>query len=248
MRKTLILLAAVVAVCSCKIDINGVHINGSNKIRCAGEVIEKTMDFSDFDALHLQGAAKVQFAQADSFLVSVKANEEVFDYLEYTMDGTTLVLGTKNFVTIVAKTYIITVHAPLLTNVKVSGAADLNIPEGYSSDQPVMVEVNGAGDLNFTGIAVPSMTISINGAGDLDLADARIPELSVTVNGAGDLDIDNIVTDAVDVTVRGAGDVRISGQAGEADFRVSGAGNVDARELKCENITTAKHGAASIKL
>ena len=247
MKKTLILLVAAMAMCGCTINFDGFSFSG-NKVRCGGEVIEKKMDLAGFDEIKLEGAAKVVFAQADSFLVSVKANEEVFDYIDFQVNGNELLLSTKNHVNILAKTYVITVNAPLLKDISVSGAADMDVLDGYKSEQPVNISINGAGDLNLVDIAVPSMTMVINGAADLDLTDSNIPELSVTVNGAGDLDIDNIVADAIDITVRGAGDVSISGKAGEADFRVSGAGSVDAHGLDCENITTAKHGAASIKL
>ena len=251
MKKTLLLLAAAMAFCACQIkigDLGSLKLNNSKTVRCEGEVLEKTFDFSGFDAISVKGSANVIFTQDDSFLVSVKANKEVFDYLDFEMEDGKLVIATKDFVTILAKTYKVTVQAPLLKDVKVSGAADLDMADGYTSDEPLDIEIHGAGDLSFVGVSVPSLDIAVHGAADLDIQNARVPELSVTVNGAGDVDIDNLESDSVNITVHGAGDARISGTTRSADFHVAGAGSIDARSLKCENVTTAKHGAARIRL
>ena len=249
MKKTIILLAAAVAFCSCQINFgNGIKGIHTLTVRCNGEVQEKTYDLKDFNEIMVKGQANVKFAQAESFLVSVKANEEVFEYLELEVNDGELVISTQNGVNILAKTYEVMVTAPLLTDVTVSGAADLDLTDGYTADEDLDIDVNGAGDLQLVGVSVPSMDITINGAGDLDVVNAKVKELDVTVNGAGDVSIDNVTAGSVSITTRGAGAVKISGTADQADYHVAGAGSVDARYLKCESTTTAKHGAASIKL
>ena len=251
MKKTLILLAAAMALCACQInlgDLKNLKIGNNKTVRCDGEVIEKTFDYSGFDAISVKGNANVVFVQDGAFLVSVKANKEVFDYLEFKLDDGKLVISTEDGVNIIAKTYKVTVQAPLLTDVNVSGAADLDIVDGYSSEEPLDIEIHGAGDLSFVGVSVPSLDIEVHGAADLDIVNAIIPELSVAVHGAGDVDIENVESDSVSLTVRGAGDARITGTSRSADFHVAGAGSIDARSLKCENVTTAKSGAATIRL
>ena len=248
MKKSLLLIAAALMLCACNFNINNIKVGSGRVVICNGEVVERNMDLSGFDEVLLQGAAKVVYSQNEEFLVSVKANEEVFKYLDYEVNGDKLVLATKDGVNIKAKTYIVTVNAPLLKDINVMGAADLDMTKGYTSTEPLHIAVNGAGDMDLAGIEVPSMSITINGAGDLEIDKATASDISVTVNGAGDLDLDNLDAESVSVTVRGAGDVQLSGKTNQADFHVSGAGSVDARALKCENVTTAKHGAASIRL
>ena len=251
MKKTLILLAAAMALCACQFNLGnlgGFNFNGGKTIKCDGEVIEKSFDLTGFDAVTVKGNANVVFAQAESHKVSVEANEEVFEYLEINQEDNRLVISTQIGVVIAAKTYKIFVSAPLLKDVLIAGAADLDVVDGYVSSEPVNVEVDGAGDMTFVDVSVPSLSITINGAADLDIQNVKAPELSVTVNGAGDVDIANLESDSVSLTVRGAGDAQISGTTRAADFHVAGAGAIDARALKCENVTTAKHGAAKIRL
>lgn len=251
MKKTLILLAAAMALCACQFNLGnlgGFSFNGGKTIKCDGEVMEKSFDLTGFDAITVKGNANVVFAQAESHQVSVKANEEVFEYLEFRLEDGNLAISTKDGVVISAKTYKVFICSPVLKDVKITGAADLDVVDGYVSTEPVNVEVDGAGDMTFVDVSVPSMSITINGAADLDIENVKVPDLSVTVNGAGDVDIANLESDSVSLTVRGAGDVQVSGTTRAADFHVAGAGAIDARALKCENVTTAKHGAASIKL
>ena len=121
------------AFCACQInlgDLKNLKIGNSKTVRCDGEVIEKTFDYSGFDAISVKGNANVVFVQDGAFLVSVKANKEVFDYLEFKLDDGKLVISTEDGVNIIAKTYKVTVQAPLLTDVNVSGAADLDIVDG----------------------------------------------------------------------------------------------------------------------
>jgi len=42
--------------------------------------------------------------------------------------------------------------------------------------------------------------------------------------------------------------VEVSGKAGSASLRVTGAGDIDASELDCPNVEKSKTGAASIRL
>ena len=162
------------------------------------------------------------------FAVSVMANEEVFDHLDYEVTDGVLVIKTKDNVGIRAEEYDITVSLPVLNAITVNGAGDFDIKNGYSSDNGLDIVINGAGDFEISGITVPSLNIGLNGAGDIDITDMNVDKLSVSINGAGDVDL--------------------SGKAASASFNVSGAGDIDARNLDCADVQTHKSGIASIKL
>ena len=93
------------------------------------------------------------------------------------------------------------------------------------------------------------LNIAINGAGDLSIKQLTCEKPSLKVNGASDVDASGLDVSAVDVKINGAGDVEISGKAGEADFEVLGAGDIDARELAVAGEVRKKAaGAARIRL
>lgn len=219
-------LAAVLCVmvlsAACTFHVN----NGGKNVRCKGPVADKMFDLKDFDSIEISGASNIRLLQGESFLVTVNANEEVFDHLNYRVEDGVLILGTIDNVTIMAEKYEVTVALPVLKSFVVNGAADADM-KGYTASE--------------------NLSIVINGAGDMDFSSLTLPEVSIVVNGAGDINLDNVHLDVLKIEVNGAGDAKVSGKAGRAVFSVSGVGGINAKELECEDIETHKSGIASIR-
>ena len=224
MKKFLIFLTAA-AFCSC-ININ---TTGGTIVRCKGPIQVKTMEeLTGFDNVVVNGSADIFLVQQTDCEVTVRANEEVFNHLDYEVKDGTLYIQNKDRVNIAADTYDITIGLPSLSAITVNGAADVKWNSPYSSESDLAIKVNGAGDLELGGVSVPSLSIMVNGASDVDAASLDVDNLSVLVNGAGD--------------------VLVSGSAGSASFKVNGAGMVDARDLECDNVETKRAGVAVIRL
>lgn len=226
MKKVLSALCAL-ALISCTWNV---HIgNGKNgkTITCKGPVVTRTFALADFNAILINGHADLEFTQTDgTFGVSVTANEEVFQHLNYRVENGTLILETIDKVNIRADEYDICISAPALTSIEVNGATDTKI-----------AALNQPGNLE----------MEINGAGDMELKNITVPELSVEINGAADLECKGLNVGKLSIAVNGAGDVELSGKAQSCTLNVSGAGDIDARQLDCEAIETHKAGLASIK-
>lgn len=230
MKKALFTLCALAALSLGPVSCLNIHISGlgKNSIRCKGPVVEKSMDFSNFSGIVVNGSSDLFLSQGDTYSVLVKANEEVFDYLDYRVEEGVLLLETKDKVNLRAETFDVFITLPCLESLNVNGAADVNMETSYAAEKDLIITVNGAGDFSFKGVSVPTLKIGINGAGDIKVADMDVMTLSLSINGAGD---------AV-----------LSGKADSANFSVSGAGDIDASELECEKINTHKAGIASIRL
>ena len=223
MKKAVIILCTLALACSCTFSFN----NNSKRVVCMGDVVEKTLDLADFNAINVKGSSDMVITQSDVYSVKVTANEQVFEHLDYEVNDGWLEIKTIDNVQIVAKTYKIYVSVPSLENLQVNGAADAEI-NNFSSDKDLNVMVNGAGDFELSGIQVPSLSFVVNGAGDIE---------------AAGLDVEN-----VSVTVTGAGDVHLSGKAKMAKMVVTGAGDIDASGLEVEDWELNKNGFTSVKL
>lgn len=226
MKKFLSALCAIALIsCTCNVHLG----NGKNgkTVTCKGPVITKTFDLADFNAIEINGQADLEFTQTTgSYGVSVEANEEVFQHLNYRVVNGTLILETINKVNIRADKYEIYVSAPMLSGIEVNGAIDGKI---FSLNQPEKFE------------------LEVNGAADLELNNVTVPEFKIEINGAGDLDCKDLNVGALNIEVNGAGDVKLAGKAESCKLDVSGAGDIDARQLDCGQYETHKAGLASIK-
>ncbi len=223
MKKTAIILALATFLCSC----TNINVNGGKTVKCGGDVIEQTMDFSGFSCIKVEGAAQIDFSQADSFKVLVRANEEVFNYLDYTLDDKELLISTKDHVNINAKEYIVLIEAPQLSSFDVDGAAKIRIPGGYRSGNSLEIDIDGAGKVDFRGVDVPNLALTIDGAGEFDLNNIKVEKLKIEVNGAG----------------KGS----VSGVADYAKISVAGTAKINTAGLQCPDLEKNVDGLAVIK-
>ena len=228
MRKILYIAAAALLCASC-FQVNTNYTGGKNAIKGTGSVISKTMDFKDFDSIVINGGADVKFTQSSTYEVTVRTQENIFDWLDYKVEGTTLVLQLKDKKGVHAEVFDIVIQAPELKKLTVNGATDFDV-DALRMDGDLDIEINGAGDLDFNRITCNSLTLEVNGAADAKLTAVDIlKSLKVEVNGAGDVDI--------------------TGNALDASFEVNGAGDIDATGLKIAGeVKQRKAGIASIRL
>jgi hypothetical protein len=227
MKKLFLLLGCTALLSSSCLNMN---IGGMKTVVCKGPVETKVIEgLTDFSSITVIGTADLFFTQSDTYCVSVEANEEVFEHLDYKVENGTLILGAKDSANIRASKYEVTVSLPYIEAIVVAGAADVKQKGEYKADKDFTAVVNGAGDLYFyEKFVVPTLSVNVNGAGDIKVSDIEVENLSVSVNGAGD---------AV-----------LAGKAKTASFSVNGAGDIDASELDYEQVTTHKAGIASIQL
>ena len=227
--KNILYISATMFLLSSCFHMNTNWNGGKNAIKGEGPVITKSFDLRDFDRIVINGHADATFTQTETYEVTLRAQENVFDYVDYRVEGTTLILEMKDKRSVRSTDFDVTVKAPALKSLQVNGAADFDIPAGLTSGDDLRIEVNGAGDLSFNALRCNDLTILANGASDVDLTSVHVQKLKVEVNGAGDVNID--------------------GAAAEADLAVNGAGDIDASGLKVAGkVSKRAAGIASIKI
>lgn len=230
--KKILYLAAMTLLCASCFHVNrnfggGVHINGANSIKGEGAVITKSFDLKDFDAIRINGQADVLFTQGEAWEVSLRTQENIFDYVDYRVEGSTLIIELKDKKTAQAEEYDLVIKAPALKSLEVNGTSDFEIPAGLVSEDDLKVQVNGAGDLSFDKIRCRDLSIEANGACDVEMNAIDVQKLKIQVNGAGDVDV--------------------TGDAAEASLEVNGAGDIDATGLKVAG-EVKKHAAGLAKI
>lgn len=216
-------IAATALLCASCFHVNTNYKGGKNAVKGEGAVVTKSFDFKDFDQIVINGHADVDFTQSSGYEVTVRTQENVLEWLDYKVEGTTLIIETKDHRDIRATDYNLVIQAPELKKLTVNGASDFNV-DALRMDGDLYVEVNGAGDLDFNRITCNSFSLEVNGAADADLTAIDIlKKLKVEVNGAGDV---NITGNAMDVAleVHGAGDIDATGLKVSGEVKKQAAG------------------------
>lgn len=123
-----------------------------------------------------------------------------------------------------------------------------NINIRFSSNELKEVTFNGAVDFDAPkGISAGDFALTVNGAGDIEIDGLKTGDASIIVNGAGDVDVSGIACKRLSVELNGAGNAVVSGNADRADLQISGAGSINAVELRAGEHTSKVRGIGKIK-
>ena len=192
---------------------------------CPGNLKTEEMVFSDFTAVEVGWAFEVTVTQSSSYSVVISADEKIFDDIEVTQTGNTLIIGQKSGTIdlggLVRKAEI---TMPDLNKLILSGATR-GTAEGFSNSNTFILELSGASSLEMTNINVGDAEIEVSGASNLD-AEGTANDLFSLVSGASNVDLSNFPVNNADVNVSGASRATIN-LDGRLDADVSGASTLE---------------------
>ncbi len=219
-----------------------IFTTGCKKVFPDGPAIEENRTVGDFTRVEAAFSGSVEFVQAPSQSVIVKAADNLQDYIITEVKGNTLVLKTKPNVNIRGGSVTIYVSNPAMNGasisgsgnfsftsnintctleLSVSGSGNISLPQLTSTN--VNAEITGSGDISINGGTVATQDIRITGNGDYHTQQMRSEQAIVRVSGSGEAKLwaDN----KLDVQISGSGDVWYSGNP-SINTSISGSGKV----------------------
>lgn len=176
-----------------------------------------------FDSLELTGSALVEVRRADRCKIEVHGEDNLIDFLETELVGSTLQVGIKrgvNFTSHLPLCVIAT--APTVSEVELSGSGDVRL-SGLEQDE-LRVELRGSGDVVADGRS-STVTLSLQGSGDIDTS--RLQAIKATINLHGSGDVRAFASKEAKVRLHGSGDVTVKGCPKVRDAKVAGSGDID---------------------
>lgn len=224
MRKTatrLTALAVVVALLTVAPGCAG-GIGRGHCLVGSSNVTTRVFDFDDFSRVKVGSAFKVEVDRADSYGVTITANENLFDYLELFQEGETLTIKLKPWHSYSNTTQKASFALPDLRGLSLSEATDGNV-RGFSSPHALDLAVSGASALNIDDLEAGDTTVDVSGAstakGSITMAEGRF-------------------------NVSGASTVELEGSASDAFIQVSGASNAWLADFPVVDATVDLSGAS----
>ena len=187
-----------------------------------GELITEELEYSDFTAVDVGSAFQVEITQSGSYSVIITVDEKIFDKIDVSKTGTTLIISTEPN-TITASALKAEITMPELDELVLSGASKGTV-EGFGSSEPLVVELSGASNLQMQDINVGNVEVELSGAATLT-AEGSGNDLVSIVEGASNLDLTNFPVDNSDLIVSGASQATVN-LDGTLDAVVSGASTV----------------------
>jgi len=195
---------------------------GQQVVTGSGDVLTREMEYRDFNNLEISHAFRAEISHADSFSVSITADENMMEYLDVRQRGDTLYIGLKSGYSYVSTTHRATVTMPELRRLELSGASRGKM-NGFSSAQPLSLNISGASSLELNDITAGDSKFNVSGAskvsGSIQTADS----------GLG---------------VSGAGSVGLNGSAEDIIAEASGASTMELDDFRVNNAKVELSGAS----
>ena len=186
----------------------------------SGVLVTKEYAFEGFTAVEISHSFEAEIVQADTFSVSVTADDNLLENLVVTHMGDYLRIGLKDIHSLRNATLQVVITLPRLRGLRLSGASTAQIQD-FQLEGLVDFTLSGASELT-GGITVDEAAFHLSGASKATL-DTQVARVSVSLSGASRI---TLTGKAGHLGVDGSGAshfARIGLKAATANIQMSGA-------------------------
>jgi hypothetical protein len=225
MKKIIALVLTLIFVIAIGGGLAGCYgIHGFDSIKGSQNLETREFTYANFDRVEIEAPFDVEIAKSSTYMVSVTANDNLFDYIEVTKSGDTLRLRLKPFISFRNTTFQATITMPELSSLEISAASSCDVA-GFQTTGDVDINVSGASRLNIMSLQASSVTMEISGA-------SRVTGF--------------VKTEAADFEASGASYIELNGSAEGANMEASGASSLRLRNFyilhASVNLSAASNG------
>ena len=194
-------------LCSCNVNVSNDGSNGK-KVEGTGDLVEKTIALEKFTMLNVEGQADIKVSYGPEQIVKVKAQENILELLDFSVNAEKLTIGTKNNYSIThSKGIFIEIVTPnAITDYDISGAGEVVV--AGKPQKNLNIKIAGAAEFNTYSLDVDDVDIEIAGAADCGVM--AIKTLNVSIAGTGSVEYKGNPT--VTKSIAGIGSVKKRGE------------------------------------
>ena len=241
-RKSVVCIALVVVI-SVLTFVSGCGYGFGPTVNGSGKLAAWDFDYRDFTKIEAGYAFSIDVVRADSYLVRVTIDDNLYEHLDISKQGDTLYLRLKpnyNYNNVTRKA---TISLPDLEKVGLSGASQADVGSRFSSSHTVDFELSGASRVDIDDMKAGNTNFGLSGAskasGSIEMANGRFDlsgasslelagtadDIDVQASGASHVELADFSVVDADINLSGASDATINA-SGRLDGNISGASRI----------------------
>lgn len=195
----------------------------SKKIKGDGVIVTKTRTVSDYDKISVAGSFDVKLFKGNEGEITIKADENLMEYIITEVNGGNLKIKTKKGYTIrTTKTIVITVPFKDINTISLAGSGDV-----YSNDMidtsDLKLSLVGSGNLDLN-VSIKNLKSNIAGSGNINLK-GDTKNFTCSIAGSGNISGYNLKASIATVKITGSGNVKVNA-INEIHAKSVGSGNI----------------------
>ena len=208
--------------------VSALLLGGCSERTERGPSISETRDVAAFDAIAVEGAAKLVITIGEPLAVVIDGHEQAVHRVETAVRGDTLHIKSRPKDWLIRNynsRLTLRITVPRLTSLRLEGGNDVSIAGFAGGD--TNIEATGAANIEATG-HLEHLTVHLAGAGHADLGELVADEARVTVDGVGSVIVNP--RNSLDATMNGVGAILYTGSPSRVNTRMNGFGTIGQRD------------------
>jgi len=211
----LISLIAVAVVVAAALTLS--RLISTRTIEGSGNVVTRTMDFSDFTTVDVGGGFRVEITRSSSYSIRVTADNNTFDYIDVYKTGDTLTIGVKSGFSFRSVTLKADITMPNLYAVTLSGGTQGTAKE-FTSTHDFALVLSGGSTIELEG-AASNLDLVASGGSRSDLSDFPVHNATVLLSGGSQATIN--LNGTLDANLSGGSQLQYIGTPTMGDISTS---------------------------
>lgn len=220
-----------------------------------GPNVKRNVIVTDFDVLHISSALHVIYVEGKTPKVTLEGPSDLLKEIKVEQKGRSLTLSRhdktshpRRFQKNPAEFVTITVQAPALRSLEMSGASELKAKQ-IRSYNDFLLAISGASELELGTLRSRNVTVSASGASQVDIEKTVADDFKWEVSGASQIDLDAVEAHSFFAKLGGASqmEAKLNGVK-TSEVRASGASQAEVDFNRCGNAVVDASGASSMEL
>ncbi|MGE5519909.1 MAG: head GIN domain-containing protein [Candidatus Dadabacteria bacterium] len=217
MRVLFLLIAVSLTLSSCEFF-------GGERVYGSGHIVNQQRSIGSFNSVSAGGSMVIHIRQNPTSSVSIQADDNLMEYIDVYVDGSTLVVKPKYGYNLdPSRDITVYAAAPSFREIEVSGSGDVISDNQISGSGEMHMSVSGSGNIKVD-VNLPKLTTEVSGSGTIAVKGAA-RDFNASISGSGDIRCFDLVTDNTSLDLSGAADAEVTANQ-KLDVEVSGSGDV----------------------
>jgi hypothetical protein len=205
------------------VDLSQFSLSNQQKVNGSGNVVEEKRVINNYTQVTLSGVGDLFMEQGDSEGITIKAEDNLIQYIRVEVNNGKLLIGVQPGVNI-------NPIKPIEYHLKIKTIEGLNLTGSGSIETPgligrtVTVNLAGSGHIKILKADANTINTHLNGSGDVTVG-GRIQSQDITIDGAGNYHAENLESSSVKINIPGSGSGFVRA-LDKLDVSISGSGSV----------------------
>jgi hypothetical protein len=203
-------------------------LGGCGEHTDSGPLISETREVDSFDAISVEGAAKLEITIGEPLAVVVNGHEQAVRRVKTDVRDGTLHIKSRPKDWLIRNNnarLTLQITLPRLDSLRLEGGNDVSVAGFAGGD--TNIKAAGAAHIKADG-HVEQLTVHLSGAGHADLSRLAADDATVVVEGVGSVIVQP--RESLDATMNGVGAILYTGSPRRVNTRMNGLGTIGQRE------------------